>query len=305
MKKDMHGYTIRKGGLYKKERRVALLFVAIPILGFLIFTLVTMGFSLYYSFTNFNPIKHDSIAEAPFVLFKNYTDLFGKYGEQFTTSVENTVIMLISVPVGILLGMIFAGLLSSRINAKASKAFRIIYYIPAISSAVAINIIWRYIFNNEFGIINSALGVKIPWLSDDALIKVAIIIKNIWGGFGGTLIMFLAGILNIPDSYYEAAKIDGASQWQQFWRITVPLLSPITFYQLIVGIIAGFQSYADSAVFAGGDQGARTIVYFIWQYGINDGKYGLASAASFLLAIVIMIITIVQFKVSDKWVYEG
>ena len=187
---------------------------------------------------------------------------------------------------------------------KGSKVFQVLYYLPAVSSAVAMNIVWRYIFNNEFGIINLLIGKKIPWLSDDVLIKVAIIIKNSLNGMGTAMILYLAGMLGVPKDYYEASELDGAGKVKQFFKITLPLITPITFYLLITGLIGGLQSYADSEIFGAGVQGSQTIVYFIWARGINQSRYGLASAASVLLALVIMLITLVQFKLSDKWVYE-
>ena len=150
----------------------------------------------------------------------------------------------------------------------------------------------------DYGLINSILGTNIPWLgsSNEWLIKIAIIIKNIWSSIGGTMLLYLAGLNAIPDSYYEAAEIDGASPLKQFFTITIPLVKPTTFYLIITGIIGGLQSYADAQVFAQGLEGARTIVYYIWQYGIDKSKYGLASAASTLLGAVIMVITFIQFK---------
>ena len=156
----------------------------------------------------------------------------------------------------------------------------------------------------EFGIVNHILGKQIPWLSDDPWLKIAIILKNALNGMGASMIMYLAGMLNVPKDYYEAAEIDGASKVRQFFSITLPLITPMTFYLLITGLIGGLQSYADADIFAAGEQEARTIVYFIWNRGINQRRYGLASAASILLAAVIMIITFIQFKFSDKWVYE-
>lgn len=181
---------------------------------------------------------------------------------------------------------------------------QVLYYLPAVSSAVAMNIVWRYIFNNEFGLINSLIGVQIPWLSNNALIKVAIIFKNSLNAMGRAMILCLAGMLNVPRDYYEAAELDGAGKLRQFFSITLPIITPVLFFLLITGLIGGLQSYADSQIFANGVQGAQTVVYFIWARGINQGRYGLASAASVLLAFVIMIITLIQFKFSNKWVYE-
>jgi multiple sugar transport system permease protein len=287
--------------LDKKEKAAALLFVALPIAGFLIFTLGTMIFSGYYSFNDYNPVKD----EMHWLGFKNYQNLFESvvYAEKFLNSIFNTLILLIAVPIGICIGLLYAALLNNR-KIYCSKLLRIIYYLPAVSSVVALNIIWRYIFNSEYGILNVLLDKKIYWLSNNSLIKIAIIIKNVWGAIGGTLILYLAGMMNISSDYYEAADIDGASGFQKFKKITIPMITPITFYLLIMGIIGGLQSYADSQIFAQGDDGAQTIVYFIWSYGIEQSRYGIASAASLFLAVAIMAITLIQFKVSNRWVYE-
>ena len=274
----------------KKENIYGILFILMPVIGFLLFTAISMGISIFYSFTDFNPIRD----EFKWIWFDNYVDLVTD--ERFWSACLNTIIFLITIPVGMFIGLLLATYLKNL--SKGSKIIRLIYYLPAISSAVAINIIWRYIFQMDYGLINNILGTNIPWLgsSNPWLIKIAIIIKNIWSSIGGTMILYLAGLNAIPDSYYEAAKIDGASPIKQFFTITVPLIKHTTFYLLITGIIGGLQSYTDAQVFGQGLEGARTIVFYIWHYGIDKSKYGLASAASTLLGIVIMIITFIQFK---------
>lgn len=287
--------------LDRRENIIAFLFILLPIIGFCVFTIGAMAFSFVYSFQNYNILT----GESKWVEWKNYKDLFTHlmYSQNFFQSIKNTLILLLSTPLSMLLGLCLAGLLRLG-DVKGAKVFQVLYYLPAVSSAVAMNIVWRYIFNNEFGIINLVLGVKINWLSDEALIKIAIILKNSLNGMGSAMIMYLAGMLNIPKDYYEAADIDGAGKVRQFISITFPLITPMTFYLLITGLIGGLQSYADADVFAAGNAGAQTIVYFIWNRGINQSRYGLASAASVLLAAVIMVITLIQFKLSDKWVYE-
>lgn len=287
--------------LDRKENIVAFLFILAPIVGFLIFTIGTMVFSFIYSFQSINVIT----GAAKWVWFKNYKDLFTSlsYAASFKTAIKNTVILLLSIPFSMLLGLGLAGLLKLG-EVKGAKVFQVLYYLPAVSSAIALNVVWRYIFNNEYGLINHILGTQTPWLGDNQLIKVAIIIKNSLNGMGGSMIMYLAGMLNVPKDYYEAADIDGAGKMTQFFKITLPLISSMTFYLLITGLIGGLQSYADSDIFGAGLSGSQTIVYFIWQHGINQNRYGLASAASILLAVVIMIITLIQFKTSNKWVYE-
>lgn len=293
--------TSKSNNLFKKENRVAFLFILIPLIGFFVFTIGAMAFSFIYSFQKIN--SRNGVTS--FIGFENYKTLFTNelFSTNFFNCIKNTLVMLLSIPFQMLLGIIFAAILHKG-EIKGSKLFQILYYMPAVSSAVALNIVWRYIFNNEFGVLNYILGRKIYWIGDNTLIKVAIIFKNSINGMGGALIMYLAGMLSVPKDYYEAADIDGASKIRQFFTITLPLITPMTFYLLITGLISGLQSYADSQIFGAGVEGAQTIVYFIWNRGINQNRYGLASAASLILALAIMLITLVQFKFSNKWVYE-
>lgn len=287
--------------LDRRENVIAFLFILPPIIGFLIFTIGAMLFSFKYSFEDYNILTGVSQWKG----LENYRALFSNviFSESFLRSISNTVILLASVPISMILGLVLAGLLKAG-GIKCRGVFQVLYYIPAVSSAVALNIVWRYIFNNEFGILNALLGKKILWLSDNNLIKVAIITKNSLNGIGSAMILYLAGMLNVPKDYYEASELDGANKVRQFFSITLPLITPVTFYQLIMGIIGGLQSYADAQVFGAGVQGSQTIVFFIWERGINQSRYGLASAASVLLAAAIMLITLLQFKISNKWVYE-
>ncbi len=291
----------KKSKMTRRENLIAFLFILPPIVGFCIFTVGAMVFSFIYSFQDYNLFTGTS----QWLGLQNYTDLFTHilYSKSFIRSIGNTLILMLSIPFSMLLGLFLAGLLRMG-RIKGAKVFQVLYYLPAVSSAVALNIVWRYIFNNEFGIVNLVLGKKIAWLSDDTLIKVAIIIKNSLNGMGTSMILYLAGMFNIPRDYYEAADLDGASKLRQFFTITLPLITPMTFYLLITGLIGGFQSYADAQIFGNGVLGSQTIVYFVWARGINESRYGLAAAASILLSIVIMLITLVQFKVSNKWVYE-
>jgi multiple sugar transport system permease protein len=278
----------------KKEAITGYMFILLPLIGFLFFTAISMGVSIVYSFTDFNPVRHLDFSEVEFVKFDNYIALFKD--KKFWQCCFNTVFLMLTLPVGMFIGLLLASYLKNL--AKGSKVLRLIYYLPAVSSAVAINIIWRYIFDMDYGILNVIFGTNVPWLgtSNKWLIRIAIMIKNTWSAIGGTMLLYLAGLNSISESYYEAAEIDGASPMKQFFTITIPLIKPTTFYLLITGIIGGLQSYADAQVFAQGHTSAQTIVYYIWFYGIDKSKYGLACAASTLLGIVIMIITFIQFK---------
>lgn len=277
-----------------KEMLWAYLFILVPVIGFLVFTLAPLCYSFYMSFTDFNPIKGTFI----WLGFQNYIDIFKE--KAFLDACVNTIIMLLSIPVGVFIGLILAVYLKRL--AKNRTILMIIYYLPAVTSSIAIMLVFRDLFKNDNGLINNIFNLNLKWIaSDPYLIKIAIIIKNIWAAIGGTMILYFAGLNNVPDTYYEVAKVQGASKWQQFIDITLPMTHPTTFYLIITGIVSGLQSYADSQVFGGGLPGARTIVYYIWYNGINQAKYGYASAASILLAIVILIITIILFKNSSMF----
>ncbi|MBI9009521.1 MAG: sugar ABC transporter permease [Tenericutes bacterium] len=286
-----------KSKLHKKETKWAVIFILMPLIGFLVFTLLSLIFSGYFSLTNYNPIRIDW----KFIGLQNYIKLFKD--QYFLQAIFNTFFFMLSIPFSMLFGLLLAVFIN--MGFKGNKTFRVMYYLPAVSSAVAINIVWRYIFNGESGILNYALGLSTQWLGNgDWPIKFAIIIKAIWSSVGMTMILYLAGLQNVPKSLYEAADIDGASSNQKFRMITVPILSPVTFYVLITSMIGTLQSFVDSQIFAEGNPAARTIVYYIWSKGIDQNRYGIASAASIILAVSIMILTIIQFRRSRKWVFE-
>lgn len=300
----------KKSTLKRKEHWTALAFISVKYVGLIIFTLLPVLFAFLYSFTDY----YARMETEPFITriddlwcgLSNYIQLFTHitYGTAFKNAILNNLIFLLSVPLGILLGLVIAVMLSRDEIIRGSRIFRMLIYVPVVSSAVAMSIIWRYIFDNQYGIINQLTGWEIPWLTDNNWIKVAIIIKSAWGSIGRTMILCLAALTAVGRDYYEAAELDGAGEMTCFLKISVPLISPTLFYLFCTGFIANLQSYVDAQVFAQGLPGAQTIVYYIWNYGINRSLYGVASAASFLLAIGIMLITVLQFKISDKWVYS-
>ena len=300
----------KKSTLKRKENLIALAFISIKYLGLIVFTVLPFIFAILYSFTDYNA----RIETEPFLTimgekwcgFGNYVKLFGEsvYNEAFINAVLNNLIFMLSVPLGIIIGLVVAVMLSRENLIRGSRVIRMLIYIPVVSSAVAMNIIWRYIFDNQYGIINQVTGWNIQWLTDSHWIKVAIIIKSAWGSIGRSMILCLAALTNVGRDYYEAAEIDGAGEVTKFFKIAIPLISPTLFYLFCTGFIGNLQAYVDSQVFANGHPGAQTIVYFIWNYGISRSRYGIASAASVVLTISIMIITLLQFKISEKRVYS-
>jgi multiple sugar transport system permease protein len=274
----------------------------LPLIGFAVFTLFSLVLAVFLSFTDFTALS----SRINIVGFKNYQDLFTNlvYYPSFFKSISNTLWLLLGVPIGMAAGLLVAALLNSD-RIKGKKFLRVLMYFPAISGAVAINIVWRYIFNPEYGIAGWLFGSNVYWLSDPVLLKVALIIKGTWSGLGGTMLLYLAGMQGVPKHLYEAAEIDGANTIQKFFKITLPMLTPVSFYLLVMGVINGLQSYNDAQVFAQGHEEAQTIVYFIWNRGFNQGKYGVGTAASVVLSLAIMIVTIIQFRSSTKWVYDN
>ena len=266
-------------------------FIAVPVIGFLVFTLSALGYSLFMSFTNFNPIKN----VFTFVGFENYASIFKD--EFFIKAFGNTWIMLLSIPIGTFLGFLLAIYLNKL--ARGRVILMILYYLPAVTSSIAIMLVFRDIFRSDNWLINSLFGMDLKWLGADPwLIKIAIIIKNVWGSIGGSMILYLAILITIPKSYYESARVSGAKPLHGFVDITMPMSNSTTFYIITTGIMTGLQSYADSAIFGNGLPGSRTIVYYIWENGINSAQYGYASAAGMILAFMILIITLFLFAFS-------
>ncbi|MGN1053443.1 MAG: carbohydrate ABC transporter permease [Candidatus Scatosoma sp.] len=306
--------TIRKkqalSKLKRREHFIATCFIIPKYAGFVLFVFLPVLFSVLYSFTDYNAAYETE----PYITrigdlwcgFDCYKKLFvhTMYSREFKNALTNNLFMLLSVPLGIFCGLMIAAILS-RPSVKGAGVFRLLIYMPVVASAVAMNVVWRYMFDNQYGLINKFLGTELLWLTDEWLVKTAIVIKNVWGGIGRTMILSLAAMLAVDNSYYEAAKLDGAGEFVKFFRITFPLITPTLFYLLITGVINNLQMYTDALIFASGASGARTIVYFIWQYGITKSLYGLAAAASTLLTAGIMIITVIQFRISNRWVFEG
>ena len=293
----------RMSAAAREESRWGLAFVAPPFIGFLAFMAFPIVFAFVASLTKWNGINNmlDN-----FVGLQNYAKLLTD--AKLWKVLGNTIIYMIGIPIGMVLGLVIAIGMNRKI--RGIKILRTIYYIPVISSLVAVAILWMWVFNYDFGLLNSIIkavsGVHGPnWLGDEFWVKVSMIIFMVWKGLGTSVILYLSGLQGIPRDYYEAAKIDGANSWNLFRHITVPLVSPVTFYMLITGLIGGFQVFVEVLVMvpSGGlDNSAATVVFYLYQKAFESRQMGYASAIAFLLAIIIFIITAINFKAQDKWV---
>lgn len=312
-KNDVAETVLTKKKKWNDEAVSGLIFVLPPIIGFFLFTAIPFVFSIYSSFTSWDSMTDltslfsmDEIdREYFYVGFENYKELFTD--EDFWKALWNTFFYMIGIPVGMIWA--FALAISFNKSLPGVKAFRVIYYIPVVSSIVAVSLLWKWLYNGDFGLLNQflkwAFNYKGPnWLENPHTVKPAIMMMCIWRGVGGTALLYLGGLQNLPKSYYEAAVIDGADGFTIFRKITWPLLRPISFFIVVTGIINGAQMIVEPQIMApagGTDYSAGTIVFYIWQhaFGPADAK-GFACAAAWVLAIIIFIITAIQFKMNNS-----
>lgn len=225
----------------------------------------------------------------------------------FYLALKNTFIFVLgAVPLSIIVSLGFALLLNS--NIKLKSFFRSVYFIPFITSTVAVSIVWRWMFNKEFGMINSILmllGIgKVNWLTNPKMTIPMLVLLSVWKGMGYKIIIFLAGLQNIDEKYYLAAKIDGASAWRRFFSITIPLLSPTLFFVSITSVIGSFKLFDEVFILydkqTGPLKSGLTIVYYIYNKFNRYWQFSIASAAAFILFVIILIFTLIQLRIGQK-----
>ncbi len=281
------------------------LFILPWTIGFLAFILGPIVASLILSFS-----RYDLINSPKFIGLDNFSELVTD--ELFWRSLYNTLyIVIIAVPLGMVISFAVALLLNQKVRFMA--AYRTMYFMPSIVPAVASAALWLYLLQPQWGLINGLLefvGIPGPgWLASEIWSKPAIIMLMVWAS-GGTMIIYLAGLQDIPDSLYEAAEIDGANWGKKFRHVTLPLMTPTIFFTLVLGIIGTFQVFDVIFVLTDGMGGPlnSTLVYLIYLYrnGFNFFRMGYASAMAWILFMIILTITIIQFRTASRWVYyEG
>jgi len=287
----------------RKETKVAWLFLAPSFVGFLVFVFGAVVFSLLLSFMDW-----DMLTAPKFVGLSNYIRLFTN-DATFLLVLKNTVVFVLgTVPSRVIMGLLLALALVKRIPLRSF--FRATIFFPVIVPTVAAAMVWRWIFNADFGLLNDLLyrlGVSnLPqWLADPKWAMVAIIILSVWKDVGFSAVLFMAGLQGIPEVLYEAAKIDGASRFQIFWKITLPLLSPTMFFVIVINVISSFQVFDQAYVLTGGGPGnaTNTLVYYIYNNAFQWFKMGYASAIAWILFAIIFLVTFIQFKYQKRWVY--
>jgi multiple sugar transport system permease protein len=347
-------FIAKKRGATRKMQEntfAGYLFASPWIVGFLIFIIVPLGFSLYWSFTDYRVASNEPIN---WVGVENYSNLILE-DEGFRASVVNTLFLTF---IGLPLQMAFALFLAVLLNQKTrgERVFRMAFYLPVVLGFnTAVLLCWRLMLNTGTGIINQLiratsaafppfgylnratifieelisaffLGIsngkfnlllkvweagfpaenRVPlWVQSPLWTKMSVILLIAWG-CGAMMLIFLAGLNNIPKEFHEAAEVDGASGWQRFWKISFPLLTPYIFYNLVVGLISMLQIFEPIFVLYRDNQpivsSAISMVYYLWQASFRHFEIGYGSAISWLILILILIVTAIQFKLQDRWV---
>ena len=294
--------TMRRGDWWRKwgeETLVAYLFLLPSLVVFAAFVFFPLVFSIYTSFTRWNlPYQPSFIGLENFRYI--FTDTIG--APEFLGSIRNSFYYAVGVPLNIMISLCIALLLNQRL--RGVSIFRTAYFLPTITSTAAISVVWLWIYHPaDYGLFNSIL-LKLDlsplrWLRDPHLAMPSLILMGIWHGMGYNIIIFLAGLQSIPTSLYEAAEIDGAGGWARFWKVTLPLLSPTTFYILVIGIINSLKTFTQMHVMTeGGPLGATTtITYYLYQQAFESFTMGRASAVACVLLAMLFIFTLIQFKV--------
>ncbi|RCX23653.1 carbohydrate ABC transporter membrane protein 1 (CUT1 family) [Fontibacillus phaseoli] len=306
----MEAISSHTGNRMRKKRRTqrelyGWLFALPAILGLLIFTLGPMIYSLYMSFTDYSGSNSPG-----FIGLDNYKRMLGGGDPYFYKSLAVTFyFVILSVPTGIVYSFLLAILLNQ--NVKGKSIFRTIFYLPSIVPIIAISFIWLWLLNPDLGLANELLStLGLPgsqWIFGEKSVVPSLALMNLWTT-GGTMIIFLAGLQDIPRSLYEAIEMDGGSRLAKLRHITIPMMTPTIFFNLIMGIINGFQVFSQAYVMTNGGPNNASLfyVFYLYREAFQFSRMGSASAIAWVLFAIIMVLTYIVFKTSNKWVYyEG
>lgn len=287
----------------KRERNEFLwgwLFILPTIIGLMILNIIPIFQTIYQSFFKTGDFGKGNT----FIGFDNYIKLMKD--DQIWQALLNTIKYAVAeVPVSIAIALILAVLLNEKL--KGRSIYRTIFFLPMIAAPAAIAMVWRWLYNTQFGLLNHLLGKNISWVSDPHIAVYSIAIIGIWSIIGYNMILFLAGLQEVPRDFYEAAEIDGATGIHQLFHITIPLISPTIFFVCITRIIGAFQVF--DLIFMVMDKTnpalykTQSLVYLFYRYSFTNGNKGYGATIVVLLVVVIMIITVLQILAQKKWVY--
>ncbi|MFL0555444.1 carbohydrate ABC transporter permease [Paenibacillus barengoltzii] len=286
------------------QKNAPYLFIAPTLILLALFSLLPIAIALVISFTDMDLAGLADLSNISFVGFDNYKEVL--LDPSFQKSIFNTLFyVIIGVPLVIIISLLIALLINFG-KARIFKAFRVIFYMPSVTNVVAVAVVWSYLYNPSLGLLNyilNSLGFgSVPWLQDPVMAKISLIILAVWRAIGLNMIIFIAAIKGISKTYYEAAQIDGASNWRQTWSITIPLLRFAIFFVSITTMIGWLQFFEEPFVMTKGGplDGTISVALFIYNNGFQFSKFGYAAAGSFILFFAIILITLIQFKFQNK-----
>jgi multiple sugar transport system permease protein len=279
----------------------AYVFLSVPLLLFTIFTVFALIFAFYLTFHEWSIIE----PERPFVGLQNYRDMVAD--DSYLRSVANTFYFTgASVPLTMVFGLVVALLLNLPL--KARGFLRTLYFLPFVTPFVVVAIIWKWLYNGDFGLFNyyllqlHAINQPLRFLADKNLAMPSVIVMSIWSGVGFSMVVFLAALQAIPDMLYEAARVDGANAWHQLRYITIPMLRPTVLFLLVIGIIGSFQVFTQIFIMTNGGPVERTttMVFYIYQSGFKFYEFGYASTLAFGLFALLFVFTLIQLRLYRK-----
>lgn len=287
-----------------REAALGVLFTLPWLIRLVVLHIYPMLAAFFYSFTRY------TIASPPtWIGLDNYHRLFFRDKLPMQALYNSAYYSVGAVPLGLILALFLAVLLNQKI--RGLSFFRSVFFIPSVVPAVASAVLWLWLLNPRVGLINYMLTLvglpRIPWLSSATWIKPAFILMSLWG-IGWTTVIFVAGLQDVPAHLYEAAEIDGAGVWGKFWHVTMPMLSPTVFFNLVMGIIGSLQIFGPAFIILRGPVGgpqnsALFYVLYLFQRGFRDFEMGYASALAVVIFLVILALTMLVFKSSSLWVY--
>ncbi len=291
----------RRETLGRGERRAALWFASPWLIGFSLFLLYPLLASLYYSFCDY------SVLRSPvWIGGANYRNLFRD--EVFWIGLKNTAVYAaMALPFGMLVALSLALLLNTKV--RGMTVYRTIFFLPSLVPTIPLAVLWLWVFNGEHGILNEAmrhLGLKGPnWLGDPAWSKPALALLAVWGA-GNAMVIYLAGLQDVPQDLYEAADLDGAGGWAKTWHVTLPMVSPVILFNLIMGIIGTLQVFAEPYVMFPGGSPARS-TYFYTMYLFDNAflyhKMGYACAMGWIMFLIILALTFLALRLTERHVH--
>ncbi len=295
-KPNPFSYRLRETLRQMRKNWTAYLFLAPGLLHFAVFTVFAVSFAFYISFHKWNIIQPDK----PFVGIDNYLRLF--QDPRFLRAVTNTLTFLVGVPLNLAFGLAVALLLNTKVRGQA--IYRTLFYIPVVTPLVVSSIIWKWVYQGDYGLLNyyllkfGIIGHKIVWLANPDLALPALIVMGIWAGTGIPMVIYLAGLQSIPQEMYDAAMVDGANSWQRLLYITIPLLRPTTFFLFVTNIIYTFQIFTEVYIMTNGGPLNRTttIGYYLYVSAFRELDMGYATAMAFVLFAMIFGFTLLQWK---------